>query len=139
MKKEDINLMGADLKQVVLFAGIEAIKDNHPVLYHEHFMLAILTGRNHEVVKWLDKSRINAKILESALREELQLMHSEKGVSREHEGHDIPFSKEMAAIFSSELDGPSGRIVSPLDIMKRMIQQPTGTIERILRLSKEPG
>ena len=140
MKKADLSLMNADLKRVVLLAGDEAARRQHSSLNHEHFLLAILMTNDSETTEWLLQARTDPRMLESALRKELSAWHDKKralGTTDEHNDFNLPFSEEMANIFRVELSGVHDRLTSPLDIMIRIIQAPTKSVEKILAESRK--
>jgi ATP-dependent Clp protease ATP-binding subunit ClpA len=139
MKKADITLMSADLKRVVLLAGDEAASQHHSSLNHEHFLLAILMTHDAETLEWLLQAQIDPGVLEDTLRKGLSAWHDKKRdleTTDEHSDLNLPFSKEMASIFTDELSGTRNRLTSPLDILIRMLQEPTKSIERALEVSR---
>jgi len=135
MKKANVRLMSADLKRVVVLAADEAVKRQHNSLNHEHFLLAILMTDNPDATKWLFDENLNPGVLKNAVQMELSTWHDDRsviGITDEHNNVDLPFSKEMANIFTDELSGSRDRLTSPLDILIRMLQAPTESIEKVL-------
>jgi len=139
MKKANISLMNADLKRVVLLAGDEAANRHHSSLNHEHFLLAILMTHEAETSEWLLQAQIDPGVLEGTLREGFSSWHDKKRdleTTDDHNDLNLPFSKEMANIFTDELSDARNRLTSPLDILIRMLQEPTKSIERVLEVSR---